>query len=120
MAGRFGLVGGTATLIHMLLAWFLLGNSLLPALLANLVAFMTAFTFSFSGNYYWTFRQPGQRGKVMRRFFLISATAFAANTLLLAVLLNAGWLSPTASVLSAAIVIPVITFTASRFWAFCP
>jgi putative flippase GtrA len=54
----------------------------------------------------------------LRRFFLISASAFAANTFLLAALLNADWLTPIATALSAATVIPLITFLASRMWGF--
>ena len=118
IAGRFGLVGGIATAIHMLVVWTLIERSSVPVLSANLIAFITAFCFSFAGNYYWTFRKPGQRGRVLRRFFLISASAFAANTFLLAALLNADWLTPIASALSAATVIPLITFLASRMWGF--
>ena len=118
IAVRFGLVGGTATAIHMLSVWILIESSRLYVLNANLIAFLLAFCFSFVGNYYWTFRKPGQQGRVLLRFFLISASAFAANMFLLAALLNAEWLTPLASALSAATVIPVITFLASRLWVF--
>lgn len=118
LAVRFGFVGTIATVIHMLVVWILIERSSTPILTANLVAFLTAFSFSFAGNYYWTFRRPGQYGRIIRRFFLISACAFAANTVLLATLLDAGVLSPLTTALCAAMIIPVITFLASRFWGF--
>jgi putative flippase GtrA len=118
IAGRFGLVGCTATVIHMFVVWGLIERSSLYALNANFIAFLAAFCFSFLGNYYWTFRKPGQQRRALLRFFLISASAFAVNTFLLATLLSAEWLTPVASALSAATVIPVITFLASRLWGF--
>lgn len=118
LAFRFGFVGTIATVIHMLAVWVLIEHSSTPILTANLVAFLAAFSFSFAGNYYWTFRRPGHCGRTIRRFFLISACAFSANTVLLATLLDAGFLSPLIAALCAAMIIPVITFLACRFWGF--
>jgi putative flippase GtrA len=118
LAGRFGLVGVAATAVHMLVVWLLIEASLLPTLAANLVAFLAAFGVSFAGNYYWTFQSPGSPRRAIRRFFLISSSAFAANTILLAGLLHAGWLPPTAAAITAAAVIPLITYMASRLWGF--
>jgi putative flippase GtrA len=118
LASRFGVVGIAATAIHVLVVWSLIRGAVLPVLAANFVAFLTAFSFSLSGNYYWTFNTPGNPSRAIRRFFLISGGAFAANNFLLAVLLSAAWLSPVVSAVSAATVIPAITFLASRFWGF--
>jgi putative flippase GtrA len=90
----------------------------LPVLLANLVAFLSAFGISFWGNYHWTFRRPGQKARALRRFFTISSGAFALNMLLLTGLLQIDLLLPEWSALLAATVIPAITFLASRFWGF--
>jgi putative flippase GtrA len=120
LAGRFALVGATATLVHMLMVAALIELVSLPPLLANLIAFLTAFGVSFAGHYFWTFRAPGNPVRAMRRLFIISGTAFAANTVLLAGLLKAGWLSPTGSALLAAALVPAITFLASRLWGFRP
>jgi putative flippase GtrA len=118
VVSRFGLVGLIATVIHIVVVWRLIDMTPLPVLVANLVAFLTAFGVSFAGNYYWTFRNPGRPGRTMRRFFLVSASAFGANTILLGVILNKGWLTPTVSAITAAAVIPLITFLASRLWCF--
>jgi putative flippase GtrA len=115
---RFGLVGAAATVVHVLVVWLLLSRTPLPALVANVLAFMAAFGISFAGNYLWTFRSPGSPYKTLGRFLLISVSALAVNTLLLASLLRTGWLSPTAAAIVSVPVIAAITFSASRLWGF--
>ncbi|MBH3341405.1 GtrA family protein [Pseudomonas mendocina] len=118
IASRFTLVGITATGVHILVLWLLISHAGLSTLLANLFAFMTAFGISFAGNYIWTFSAPGQPYKAVRRFLLISGTAFVTNSLLLAWLLSTKWLAPIHAALFCAAAIPAITFVASRLWGF--
>lgn len=54
----------------------------------------------------------------MSRFFLISVSAFSANSLILALLTRLQWLPPAEAAVSAATVVPLITYLASRFWGF--
>jgi putative flippase GtrA len=115
---RFGIVGGIATVVHILIVAFLLSNTPLPTLAANTLAFLSAFGVSFTGNYLWTFGSPGHPRRAMRRFLLISCSAFAVNTLILATILRAGWLAPLYAAILSAAVIPAITFLASRLWGF--
>jgi putative flippase GtrA len=117
-AARFGVVGIAATVVHILIVWTLLSVTLLSALVANTFAFLIAFGVSFAGNYLWTFGSPGCPAQAARRFFVISGGAFAVNILLLASLVHGAWLSPVASAIVSAAVIPVITFTANRLWGF--
>lgn len=118
IAVRFGIIGITATALHIGVVWTLLSSTHLSALLANLIAFLCAFVLSFTGNYIWTFSAPGAPGKAMRRFFLISLSAFVANSTLLATILASGWLSPRLAAVASASVVPGITFLASRLWGF--
>jgi putative flippase GtrA len=115
---RFGLVGLAATAVHMLIVWLLIEMITVPILVANLIAFLTAFGVSFTGNYVWTFASPGSPKSAMCRFFLISSGAFAANTVILALLARSEWLTPALAALCAAVVIPLITYVASRLWGF--
>ena len=112
-ASRFGMVGAIATFIHILVVWGLIENTRLPVMLANLLAFSTAFGLSFAGHYYWTFRSPGNPVRAMRRFFLVSVTAFSTSSLLLAALLKLEWPSPAIDAVLAAAVMPAITFLVS-------
>src|SRR5262245_11741863 len=116
--GRFGLVGVAATCAHMLIACGLIMSTDLPALFANALAFVTAFGISFSGHYFWTFASSGNPTRAMRRFFVISVTAFLANSLLLAQLIRFDWMSAATSAATAAAIIPVISFLGGRLWAF--
>lgn len=118
IATRFGLVGIAATTLHIGVVWMLLTYSELPALIANLIAFICAFGLSFTGNYIWTFSAPGSPGRAMRRFFLISMVAFLANSTLLLTLLTSGWLSPPRAAIASAAIVPGISFIASRLWGF--
>jgi putative flippase GtrA len=115
---RFGLVGSIATGIHILILWILLSKTLLPVLIANAIAFVIAFGFSFAGHYIWTFGAPGSPRKLMLRFLIINASAFFLNNALLAIILEFGRLDSTLAAIGSAAAIPIITFLASRFWGF--
>jgi putative flippase GtrA len=115
---RFGIVGVMATLVHLFVFWVLLNHSNLPTLITNALAFSTGFGVSFSGHYFWTFQNPGDPGRAIRRFLLISSGGFTTNTLFLAAMLRIGWISPFASAIVSVAIIPLVTFLASRLWGF--
>jgi putative flippase GtrA len=115
---RFGIVGVIATAVHIFVVWILLNHTDLATLIANALAFLAAFGISFSGHYFWTFQNPGDPGRAIRRFLLISTGGFATNTLFLAAMLRIGWLSPFVSAVVSVAVIPLATFLASRLWGF--
>lgn len=118
IAARFGLVGMVSTTIHILVVWLLLVSTVFSPIVANTLAFLTAFGVSFVGNYRWTFGSPGNVGRAIKRFLLISVSAFVMNTLLLAILLRGEWFSPIVAAIFSAAVVPFITFVTSRFWGF--
>ncbi len=118
VAARFGVVGITATAIHILTVYVVLSKTTLPTLLANGLAFLVAFSFSFTGNYIWTFQSPSSPQKAMFRFLAISLFAFIANTFILTTLLNIKWFLPFYATMVSAMIVPLITFSASRFWGF--
>ncbi|MCK0714082.1 GtrA family protein [Chromohalobacter sarecensis] len=114
-AARFGLVGGIATGVHLLVAGALLGLwSEMSEFAANLVAFLAAFQVSLIGHRRVTFRRRGRA----KRFFLVAALGFALNNGVLAALLAVTPLSGFIAVAIATLTVPVLTYLASRFWAF--
>lgn len=115
---RFGLVGSLATVIHMAILWILLSMTMMPVLIANTMAFLTAFGFSFAGNYLWTFGAPGSPRRALLRFLTVSASAFFLNSVLLVAILESEWVDSTSAATGSTVVIPIITFFASRFWGF--
>lgn len=118
IALRFGLVGLLSTTVHIAIVWLLLTRSNIAPIVTNTFAFLSAFGFSFVGNYIWTFRSPGRPRRAILRFFVIAVSAFAVNTLLLAFLLYGNWFSPVASAVFSASIVPLISYVASRLWAF--
>lgn len=118
IATRFGLVGLTATVAHILIVWLLLSETPVQPLVGNLCAFLIAFGISFSGNYIWTFRFQGQLGQAMIRFLLVSICAFGLNTLVLAGILSVNLISSSVAAIISAMVVPAFTFVASRLWCF--
>ncbi|GAA5234652.1 GtrA family protein [Verticiella sediminum] len=119
-AARFGVVGLSATALHLAVASGLITLFAVPPLAANTCAFLVAFCLSFSGNYFWTFRMPGDPRRAIKRFLTISFSAFLVNTLILSLLLESGRLAPVPSVVISVAVMPAITYLASRFWGFKP
>ena len=114
---RFGLVGGLATLTHAsmsLLALNLLG---LPALLSNLVGFLSAFLVSLTGHTFFTFAAP-MSVKTSLKFAAVAifAVSFSSVVILLAEAFTT--LSGNIVVSIAAFSIPVITYTCNSLWTF--
>lgn len=118
LAGRFCFVGLLSTTVHILVVWILLRAREFPPLAANTIAFLLAFGVSFVGHYFWTFRSPGKPSQAALRFFLISACAFAVNTIFLESLLYLNLFAAAVSAVLSAAVVPIITYSASRLWGF--
>lgn len=114
-ASRFALVGLLATAVHLAVAgaWLALAPAT-PELLANLAAFAVAFQVSLVGHRRYSFRQRGDAGK----FLAVALGGFALNTGLLGALLAAGPIDGFAAIAISTLTVPVLTYLASRFWAF--
>ena len=115
---RFTLVGIAATCVHVCIVWALITQFEIEVLLANLVAFMTAFLVSFSGQYAWTFRSSRKWHSALLRFSIISLFAFGLNNIALMTLLGLEFIPDSHAAILAVCIIPVITYLAGRFWAF--
>lgn len=115
---RFSLIGIAAACIHIGIIWILIAQTDISVLIANFVAFMIAFGFSFIGQYFWTFRSTSNLRRTLLRFFSVALGAFITNNLILVVLLNAQLLDDLLAAVLAVFVVPLITYLAGRFWAF--
>lgn len=117
---RFGFIGIFSTLAHLTTIWFVLENTAVPILIANLIAFAVAFSVSFLGHYFYTFKMSARFYRSLCRFLLISTIALFSSTLLLEFLMLSSMFSRSASVLISASIIPMVSFAASRIWGFRP
>lgn len=110
---RFLLVGLIATAVHLFVANVILWFFDTSPYLANMIAFLLAFFFSFYGHRYLTFKVDG----VMWKFFLVAISGFLINNFILSILLFFG-LRDMVSLTIATLSVPVITYLASSLWAF--
>lgn len=117
-AWRFTLVGVTAASIHVSVVWFLIARWDVDPMVANLVAFLFAFGFSFTGQYRWTFRSSHNWHNALTRFFVVALTALLINNIALFALLGLQVMRSSLAAMLAACIIPFFTYVASRFWAF--
>jgi putative flippase GtrA len=117
-ASRFAIVGLAATAVHVVAVWTLLHTTNIPVYLATLCAFLIAFGVSFGGHYFWTFGVSGPLARSFVRFFLISLTGLGTNLVLLTLLMHSGRFSPSTCAVAGALVVPAISYCASRLWGF--
>lgn len=115
---RFALVGVLATLVHLAIGTTLIGAGLAP-LLANPVAFVTAFLVSFTGHHWITFAGHGRPlTQTLSRFAVTAVLGFCVNEAALAVLVGATPVPPAAALVASTGLAAVVTFGISRTWAF--
>jgi putative flippase GtrA len=116
--GRFTLVGVLATIVHVGIAWLLIVYAEFVPIIANFSAFLFAFIVSFTGHYHWTFSARVNRVQALKRFLIITGTAFAANNVVLVGLLKIEVVTPVLATIYAIFLIPVFTYILSRLWVF--
>lgn len=116
--GRFGAIGILATVVHVAAVVILVESGALRPIWANLIAFCVALMVSYAGNHQWTFRAVSRHAHYFPRFAAISLTGLLLNQAIVYVgteLLRLDYLWALAVVV---LVIPILSFAASRWWAF--
>ncbi len=115
----FVAVGCAAAATHWTTAVLLVKFGGLAPVLANVGGWLVSFWVSFSGHYLLTFRHV--RAALLpaaRRFFLVSAMGFLINEAAYAWLLHATRLPYYVLLAAVLLGMAVLTFIASRLWAF--
>ncbi|RLJ59184.1 putative flippase GtrA [Litoreibacter meonggei] len=115
---RFLSVGVLATLAHLLAA--IAAQSLLdmPAQLANLLGFCTAFGLSYAGHARFTFQVVGNHDIHAQRFLFVSLAGLASSagiTHLVHTSLGAPF---AVAMIAVGICVPVLTYVVSKMWTF--
>ena len=117
--GRFALVGAGATALHILAGSSLIATGS-PPMVANPLAFLTAFGFSFLGHWGYTFAKGGAPlARAFRRFVAVAAFGLVLNETVLALLLQITD-APVLALACAVLVAAGATFALGRGWAFRP
>jgi putative flippase GtrA len=115
----FVLVGGGAAAVHFLSVILFVELLAIPALIANIFAFLIAFCFSFSGQRFLTFSSSNQTFFYsLKRYFLVSVCSFIFNELFFYIavyLLNIPYYIALPIIV---LLVAIGTFVVSKRWAF--
>lgn len=111
---RFGLVGGTATVVHFGMVALLLETTRLSAVSIHLAAYGAAFFVSFFGHYHITFRSERSYRAALVRFLAVSSSVVAASSVIV-ILLNGTGVSTATSSLVAAASVPLLSYLLGKW-----
>lgn len=113
----FGLVGISATLVHVGVAWWLIAQTAMSGFVANACGAAAAFGVSYLGNARITFLSERGLWEGAARYLAVTLTSLALTSAILALTQVAGW--PTyAYALIVVVTVPPATFLLAKFWAF--
>lgn len=116
---RFGLVGAAAAAVHLAMVSLLVALGGWHPLVANVVAFLVAFCVSYAGHAGWTFGDSTASARhSLPRFFAVAVSSFVVNEALYALLLAWTPLQYQVALFITLVAVAVLTFVASRYWAF--
>jgi putative flippase GtrA len=116
---RFGIVGAASTLTHLLVALIAYNQFGLAPLPANVIGFLFAFSVSFGGHSYWTFRGHEAELKAsIVRLLIVSIFGFLLNNSILWVLVEKTALGGNQAIILAALIVPPVTYLLSKLWVF--
>jgi putative flippase GtrA len=112
-------VGGCAALVHLITVYLIVEHLKFNPLLANIGAFLLAFSVSYSGHAFLTFADhAAPHIQALPRFFLVACCGFTLNELLYSLLLNIFHFSYLPTLFFVLIFIAVMTYFAAQRWAF--
>lgn len=115
---RFGIIGITATLTHVVIVLLLVEGRVLGPLSANIIAFSTALFVTYLGNHKWTFGLSGAHGRHFPRFIVIALLGLALNQSIVYLIVEALRWDYRIALALVVTVVPAITFLLNRGWAF--
>ncbi len=115
---RFGMIGIVSTVVHVAVALLLHHLFGFSPLWSNALAFATAWTVSYVGNWVWTFEAATTHTHSAPRFFIVAVSGFALNQLIVFIT-SEWWGWPLwLSLVPVVMIVPLVGFLASRYWAY--
>ncbi len=116
---KFGVVGVFATLIHIVIAsWLIEGSIQSPVPVANIIAFLFATSFSYIGNTKWSFAEQFNRSNGSR--FAVTASIGCVLAFSLSWLAQGMGFHYLIGIALIVLCIPAMTFLSHFFWTYRP
>ena len=110
-------IGGIAALVNLILVFLLVEYLHFHPLVANIIAFLTAFNVSYFGHKHLTFAKIEQKQLSLPHFFLVASTGIVINESLYFLFLKFTQLNYLIALSLVLIFVAIYTFILSRFWA---
>jgi putative flippase GtrA len=118
---RFLVIGGSAAAVHWLVVLAVVSQTGMEPLIANIIAFLCAFSVSYFGHKNWTFEARDQaHGPAAAKFFTVAVTGFCINESVYALLLKGLHIHYLIGSAVAIVTAAVSTYILSKSWAFNP
>ena len=115
---RYGMVGITATLIHVLVVFLLVEQGGVAPVLATIPAFLVALGVSYLMNHRWTFLARGGHDHHFPRYAVVAGLGLGLNVLIMALAVNVLGVPYAWGLAVVIMVVPVSGFLLQRHWSF--
>ncbi len=114
---RFGVVGGTSTVLFAGLTWLMVEKSGMHPVLATVAAYLVLLAPNFLAHKYFTFGSNGEVARESGKFLVVHGLNIALSAGGMAVVSQAQ-LDYRWGILFSAIAVPIIVFVVMNFWVF--
>jgi putative flippase GtrA len=114
---RFGIIGATATAVHIGVAVAAVEGGGVHPQVGNVLGFAVAFVVSYLGQRYFTFGSTQTHQVALLRFAVVAGTGALVNLLVAGVLLKLG-LYYVAAIFIGLLTAAVVTYQLNRQWTF--
>ena len=111
---RFFMVGISATVVHILIAWYARKSGLCDVA-SSVAGFIPALSVSYLGHYFFSFRSDARHAEAFLRFASVASGSFCVSLLVL--LFLRGWMPDLSMFISIAL-IPAVSYVVNRLWVF--
>ncbi|HUT49109.1 MAG TPA: GtrA family protein [Alphaproteobacteria bacterium] len=117
-AARFGAVGLTATVAHVLAVLAMVKFTAMPSLSANLGGLLVAILVTYAGNHKWTFECEGMHARYFPRFVAVAALALAFGQVIIWAVTERAGGDYRVAIAVVALTTPAFGFVACRDFVF--
>jgi putative flippase GtrA len=117
-AARFGAIGLTATVAHVLAVLAMVKFADMPGPSANLGGFLVALLVIYAGNHKWTFECEAMHARYFPRFIAVAALALALGQVIIRVVTERAGGDYRIAVAVVALTAPAVCFVACRDFVF--
>ena len=119
---KFAIVGVVASLCHMAVFFVARQEWQAGEQISNLLGFLCAFTLSWAGHYFWTFRHQGAMGHIesLVKFLCVALSSYGLNAFFVWLIITQIGYRDIYILPFMLLLVPIFTFTLARFWAFRP